>query len=184
MKTVGDVAISASNTYLIEHNIPLCGAYMEKISIDAVDKKLLTLLQKNADVSVAEMAELVGLTATPCWRRIQRLQQAGLITRKVALLDAPKLGLSMTVFVQIKAGRHDGKWLDEFARHASSFEEVVEFYRMSGEYDYLLKVMVTDMQCFDHFYKRLVNGIDLNDVTSSFAMEQIKYSTAMPLQHL
>lgn len=157
---------------------------MENISIDAVDKKILTFLQQNADISISELAEEIGLTATPCWRRVQRLQQAGLITRKVALLDAQKLGLSMTVFVQIKAAQHDGRWLDKFARHASSFDEVVEFYRMSGEYDYLLKVMVKDMQCFDHFYKRLVNGIDLNDVTSSFAMEQIKYSTAMPLQHL
>ena len=90
----------------------------------------------------------------------------------------------MTVFVQVKAARHDGKWLAAFAEHASSFEEVVEFYRMSGEFDYLLKVLVTDMDSFDHFYKRLVSGIDLNDVTSSFAMEQLKYTTALPLHHL
>jgi len=157
---------------------------MKNITLDGIDKAILLLLQQNADVPVSDIAEKVGLTATPCWRRIQRLEAQGVISRKVALLQAKALGLTMTVFVQIKAARHDGKWLESFAKHASSFEEVVEFYRMSGEYDYLLKVIVTDMASFDHFYKRLVNGIDLNDVTSSFAMEQLKYTTAIPLNHL
>ncbi|MDO6567954.1 Lrp/AsnC family transcriptional regulator [Alteromonas sp. 1_MG-2023] len=157
---------------------------MKNITLDGVDKAILLLLQHDADMSVADIAEKVGLTATPCWRRIQRLETQGFISKRVALLHAIKLGLAMTVFVQIKAARHDGKWLADFAQHASSFEEVVEFYRMSGEYDYLLKVLVTDMAAFDHFYKRLVNGIDLNDVTSSFAMEQLKYTTALPLNHL
>ncbi|RDV24227.1 Lrp/AsnC family transcriptional regulator [Alteromonas aestuariivivens] len=152
--------------------------------MDDTDKAILSLVQHDADLALNDIAEQVGLTSTPCWRRIQRLQQHGVISKKVALLSAEKLGLAMTVFVQVKAGRHDGKWLDTFARHASAFEEVVEFYRMSGEFDYLLKVLVSDMASFDHFYKRLVNGIDLNDVTSSFAMEQIKYSTCVPLNHL
>ena len=157
---------------------------MKDIALDSIDKAILLLIQQNSDVPVADIAEKVGLTATPCWRRIQRLEAQGIISRRVALLHARALGLTMTVFVQIKAARHDGKWLDAFSKHASSFEEVVEFYRMSGEYDYLLKVLVTDMASFDHFYKRLVNGIDLNDVTSSFAMEQLKYTTALPLNHL
>ncbi|WP_414828665.1 Lrp/AsnC family transcriptional regulator [Alteromonas sp. H39] len=157
---------------------------MKSYSIDRIDRDILALLQQNADVPLSDIAEQVGLTQTPCWRRIQRLEQQGLISRRVALLDAQKLGLAMTVFVQVKAGRHDGSWLDAFARHASAFDEVVEFYRMSGEYDYMLKVQVTDMASFDHFYKRLVNGIELSDVTSSFAMEQIKYDTALPLHHL
>ncbi len=157
---------------------------VKNIALDGVDKAILLLLQQDANVPVADIAEKVGLTATPCWRRIQRLEAQGVISRRVALLQAHKLGLAMTVFVQIKAARHDGKWLTDFAKHASSFEEVVEFYRMSGDYDYLLKVVVTDMAAFDHFYKRLVNGIDLNDVTSSFAMEQLKYTTALPLTHL
>ena len=157
---------------------------MKDIALDSIDKAILLLIQKNSDVPVSDIAEKVGLTATPCWRRIQRLEAQGIISRRVALLHARALGLTMTVFVQIKAARHDGKWLDAFSKHASSFEEVVEFYRMSGEYDYLLKVLVTDMASFDHFYKRLVNGIDLNDVTSSFAMEQLKYTTAIPLNHL
>lgn len=157
---------------------------MKNFAVDGIDKKILTLLQRDGDLPVAQIAEQVGLSVTPCWRRIQRLQEQGIISKKVVLLNAARLGLAMTVFVQVKAGRHDGRWLDDFARHAGGFEEVIEFYRMSGEYDYLLKVVVKDMQSFDHFYKRLVNGIELNDVTSSFAMEQIKYATAMPLSHL
>ncbi|QJR82842.1 Lrp/AsnC family transcriptional regulator [Alteromonas pelagimontana] len=152
--------------------------------MDSTDKAILSFLQENVEIPVADIAEQVGLTTTPCWRRIQRLQKQGVISKKVALLSAQKLGLTMTVFVQIKAGRHDGKWLDKFAQYASAFDEVVEFYRMSGEYDYLLKVLVTDMASFDYFYKRFVNGIDVKDVTSSFAMEQIKYATALPLNHL
>lgn len=152
--------------------------------LDKLDKAILTILQSDADIPVADIAERVGLTSTPCWRRIQRLQDQGVIKKRVALLDQSKLNLGMTVIVQVKAAKHDGKWLDEFALHASSFEEVVEFYRMSGEFDYMLKVMVKDMQAFDHFYKRLVNGIDLGDVTSSFAMEQIKYDTALPLSQI
>lgn len=157
---------------------------MKKAVLDKTDRAILAALQNNSETPVSDIAEQVGLTTTPCWRRIQRLQSDGLISKRVALLSAMHLGLTMTVFVQVKASRHDAQWLDKFARHASSFEEVVEFYRMSGEYDYLLKVLVTDMQSFDHFYKRLVSGIDLSDVTSSFAMEQIKYSTEMPLTHL
>lgn len=157
---------------------------MKNNVLDNTDRAILSLLQQNAETSVADIAEKVGLTVTPCWRRIQKLEEKGIISRRVALLQARLLGLTMTVFVQVKAGKHDGKWLAAFAKHAASFDEVVECYRMSGEYDYLLKVLVTDMDCFDHFYKRLVNGIEFSDVTSSFAMEQIKYTTAVPLNHL
>lgn len=157
---------------------------MKNNVLDNTDRAILSLLQQNAETPVSDIAEKVGLTVTPCWRRIQKLEEKGIISRRVALLQARLLGLTMTVFVQVKAGKHDGKWLAAFAKHAASFDEVVECYRMSGEYDYLLKVLVTDMDCFDHFYKRLVNGIEFSDVTSSFAMEQIKYTTAVPLNHL
>jgi Lrp/AsnC family transcriptional regulator len=123
----------------------------------------------------------VYLTTTPCWRRIQSMEQQGVIKQRVALLDASKLNLGLTVFVQVKAAKHDSLWLNKFAEHAANIEQIVEFYRMSGEYDYLLKVIVADMQAFDIFYKKLVGGIDLSDVTSSFAMEQIKYTTAIPV---
>ena len=129
-----------------------------------------------------DIAERIGLSTTPCWRRIQNLEKQGVIKKRVALLDAEKLNLGMTVFVQIKAGQHDINWLSQFAEHAAGIEQIVEFYRMSGEYDYMLKVVVADMKAFDIFYKKLVGGIQLSDVTSSFAMEQIKYTTALAIQ--
>lgn len=149
--------------------------------MDRVDKEILRLLQQDATMPVSEIADKIGLTTTPCWRRIQLLEKQRVITKKVALLDAEKLNLGMTVFVQVKAGRHDALWLKQFAEHAESIEEVIEFYRMSGEYDYMLKVVVSDMKAFDVFYKKLVEGIELSDVTSSFAMEQLKYTTALPV---
>ena len=150
--------------------------------MDKLDKAILRLLQKNANYSVNEIAEQVGLTVSPCWRRIQTLEKKGVIVNRVTLLNPEKLNLDLTVFVQVKAGQHDANWLNQFAKHASSHEEVVEFYRMSGEYDYLLKVIVADMKAFDIYYKKLVAGVDLADVTSSFSMEQIKYTTALPIK--
>lgn len=152
--------------------------------MDRKDAEIIKILQKDVTMPISEIAEQVGLSTTPCWRRIQNLEKQGIVKQRVALIDAEKLGLGMTVFVQVKAGRHDAKWLSNFAKHAELFEEIVEFYRMSGEFDYLLKVIVTDMKAFDVFYKKLVAGIDLSDVTSSFAMEQIKYTTAMPVTHI
>jgi Lrp/AsnC family transcriptional regulator len=149
--------------------------------MDRLNAEILRLLQKDATQSVAEIAEQIGLSTTPCWRRIQSLEKQGIIDKRVALLNPEKIGLGMTVFVQVKAAKHDSVWLNKFARHAANIEQIVEFYRMSGEYDYMLKVVVADMQAFDVFYKKLVDGIDLSDVTSSFAMEQIKYTTALPL---
>lgn len=156
----------------------------KNILLDKIDKAILAILQRDAEASVATIAEHVGLTSTPCWRRIQRLQDKGVIKGKVALLEPSSLGLDLIVFVQIKAPRHDESWLSKFATQASAFEEVIEFYRLSGEYDYLLKVIVEDMPAFDHFYKRLIKSVELGDVTSSFSMEQIKYSTALPLRHV
>ncbi|WP_158769733.1 Lrp/AsnC family transcriptional regulator [Paraglaciecola sp. L1A13] len=149
--------------------------------MDKLDREILKLLQEDATLSVNEMAEAVGLSTTPCWRRIQNLEKQGIIKKRVALLDAEKLNLGMTVFVQVKAAQHDINWLSRFAEHAAGIEQIVEFYRMSGEYDYMLKVVVSDMKAFDVFYKKLVGGIELSDVTSSFAMEQIKYTTALAI---
>ena len=154
---------------------------LEFFALDRLDKEILRLLQQDATMAVSEIADRIGLTTTPCWRRIQNLEQQGVIKQRVALLDANKLNLGLIVFVQVKAAKHDSNWLTAFAEHAGKIEQIVEFYRMSGEYDYLLKVMVADMQAFDVFYKKLVSGIDLSDVTSSFAMEQIKYTTALPV---
>lgn len=149
--------------------------------MDKLNGEILRLLQKDATQSVADIALQIGLSTTPCWRRIQSLEKQGIIDKRVALLNPEKIGLGMTVFVQVKAAKHDSVWLKKFADHATNIEQIVEFYRMSGEYDYMLKVVVADMQAFDVFYKKLVEGVDLSDVTSSFAMEQIKYTTALPV---
>ena len=118
---------------------------------------------------------------TPCWRRIQKLEEAGIIRARVALLDSDKIGLGMSVFVAIKTDQHNAEWLKSFATKIAACPEVVEFYRMSGEVDYLLRVVVADMTAYDQFYKRLISDVGLRDVSSSFAMEEIKYTTALPL---
>ena len=150
--------------------------------LDQIDRKILSLLQSSPEYTSALIAEKVGLTATPCWRRIQRLESEGYIKKRVVILDPIKLDLNLTVFVHVKAEQHDSDWLEKFAHHTSAFEEVIEFYRLSGEYDYMLKVVVKDMQGFDHFYKRFIAGIKLGDVTSSFAMEEIKNTTSLPIR--
>jgi Lrp/AsnC family transcriptional regulator len=152
------------------------------IDLDHIDRRLLAILQDDSTVPIAELAERVGLTQTPCWKRIKRLQDAGVITARVALLDRDALDLSLTVFVAVKTGRHDEAWLTTFAAGARALPEVVEFYRMSGEVDYLLKVVVRDIAAYDRFYKRLIATAPLTDVSSSFAMEQIKFTTALPIQ--
>ncbi len=152
-----------------------------KLHIDAFDKKILTLLQEDAGLSNAEVAQRVGLSPTPCWRRIRALEEAGIIRRRVALLERRKLNIGVTVFVAVRTNQHNQEWLERFARAVDSIPEVVEFYRMAGEVDYLLRVVVPDIAAYDQVYKRLIEQIDLYDVSSSFAMEELKYTTAVPL---
>ena len=154
------------------------------IDLDQIDRRLLAILQEDATVPIAELAERVGLSQTPCWKRVRRLQDAGVITARVALLDREALDLGLTVFVAVKTGHHDEGWLNLFAAGASALPEVVEFYRMSGDVDYLLKVVVKDIAAYDRFYKRLIAKIELSDVTSMFAMEEIKSTTRLPLNYL
>lgn len=151
--------------------------------MDAIDRKILTLLQADATLSTAEIAERVGLTTTPCWRRIQNLDKNGYIRCRVALLDRSKVNVPMDVFVAIRTSHHSWEWLQDFARVIEGFPEVVEFYRLAGEIDYLMRVVVPDMAAYDDFYKRLISEVDLTDVSSSFAMERIKYTTAVPLTY-
>ncbi|MCA0423241.1 MAG: Lrp/AsnC family transcriptional regulator [Proteobacteria bacterium] len=146
--------------------------------MDAIDRKLLVLLQQDANVSLAELSERVGLSQTPCWKRIQKLEASGVITRRVALVDPDKIGLGLTVFVSIETGDHSGPWLERFAQTVSSMPEVMGLYRMAGDVDYLAHVVVADMAAYDQFYKRLINTIALKNVTSRFAMERIKSTTA------
>ncbi|WP_332775859.1 Lrp/AsnC family transcriptional regulator [Polaromonas sp.] len=152
--------------------------------MDKFDQAILEALQEDATVPVAELASRIGLSATPCWRRIQRLEAQGLIRKRVALLDPQRLNVGVTVFVSVRTSHHNVEWLQAFHQLVSSIPEVMEFYRMAGQTDYLLRVVVPDIAAYDRVYKRLINGADLGDVSSSFAMEQIKYTTKLPLDYL
>ncbi|MDB5806312.1 MAG: putative transcriptional regulator, AsnC/Lrp family [Betaproteobacteria bacterium] len=151
------------------------------MSFDKIDLQILALLQQDASLSVSIIAEKVRLSVTPCWRRIQRLEGEGVIRKRVALLDAAKLNVGVTVFVMVKTSRHNQEWFEKFHAAVMKLPEVVEFYRMSGDMDYLLRVVVSDIAGYDAVYKKLIRTADLFDVSSSFAMEQIKYTTALPL---
>ena len=152
-----------------------------EIVLDSIDRRILRELQTDATIAIAELAERVALSQTPCWKRVKRLTEAGFIERRVAILNRERLDLGLVVFVSIRTSRHDEEWLTAFAKGAASLPEVVEFYRMSGETDYLLKVVVRDIAAYDTFYKRLIAAAPLQDVSSSFAMEQIKFTTALPI---
>lgn len=149
--------------------------------LDRIDKRILAILQEDCTLPVADIAQKVGLSTTPCWRRIQRLEKDGVITRRVALLNPADVNAEVTAFVAVRTNEHSDEWLTDFAKVVDGFPEVVEFYRMAGEVDYLLRVVVPDIARFDDFYKRLIKKITLTDVSTSFAMEQIKFTTAMPL---
>ena len=149
--------------------------------MDAIDRKILAALQEDASLSVAEIGQRVGLSSTPCWKRIQRLEADGVLTKRVALVDQDKLGLGVTVFVSIETGDHSQEWLDRFAETVGSMPEVMEFYRMAGDVDYMLRVVVTDIAGYDAFYKKMIATVPLKNVTSRFAMEKIKSTTALPL---
>jgi Lrp/AsnC family transcriptional regulator len=149
--------------------------------MDATDKKILALLQEDASLSVAEIGSRVGLSSTPCWKRIQRLETDGVVQKRVALVDQDKLGLGVTVFVSIETDDHSQEWLDRFAQLVGAMPEVMEFYRMAGDVDYMLRVVVPDIQGYDAFYKRMIAAVPLKNVTSRFAMEKIKSTTALPI---
>jgi len=151
--------------------------------MDRIDRQILDLIQRDATLSTAEIAERVSLTTTPCWRRIQNLERRGLIRSRVALLDREQLNIGVDVFVAIKTNQHNAEWLSQFAQVVDEFDEVVEFYRMSGEVDYLMRVVVPDIAAYDQFYRRLIEQVRIADVSSSFAMERLKYTTALPLDY-
>jgi Lrp/AsnC family transcriptional regulator len=141
--------------------------------MDAIDRKILTVLQEDASLSVADIGSRVGLSSTPCWKRIQRLEADGVILKRVALVDQDRIGLGITVFVSVETGDHSQEWL--------AMPEVMEFYRMAGDIDYMLRVVVPDMASYDAFYKRLIAAVPLKNVTSRFAMEKIKSTTSLPI---
>lgn len=158
---------------------------MKIINLDRIDKTLLKLLQEDGGMSLHDLSEAVNLTTTPCWKRLKRLEDQGVIDKRVALLNPETLGLSFVAFVLIKTNDHSNEWYQKFVDTTCEFPEVMEFYRMAGEYDYMMKVLVSDMKSFDAFYKKLVNSVaGISNVTSTFAMESLKYTTALPIASL
>jgi Lrp/AsnC family transcriptional regulator len=149
--------------------------------MDRIDLRLLAILQEDCTQSIAAMAEQVGLSQTPCWKRIQRMEAEGVITRRVALLQPEALGLGLTVFVSIEAGDHSPAWLARFAAAVADLPEVVEVHRMAGDIDYMLRVVTRDIAAYDGFYKRLISAVPIKNVSSRFSMERVKSTTALPL---
>ena len=155
--------------------------YAEKFTIDTVDRKILHYLQQDASMTIKEIAKKVHLSPTPCWKRIQRMEESGIIRARVALLDPARVNAGVTVFIAIRTNQHNIEWSEKFAREMKTIPEIMEIYRMSGEVDYLLRVVVPDIAAFDRIYKTIIGRIALSDVTSMFAMEQMKYTTALPV---
>lgn len=151
--------------------------------MDNKDRKILELLQQNALYTAAELAEQVGLTTTPCWRRIQKLEAQGYIKSRVALLDHEKMNLGTTVFVGIRTNRHSGDWLKRFMAAIENTPEIVEAHRLSGDTDYMLRIVVPSIAEYDRVYQYLIKELDFLDVSSSFSMEELKSTTAVPVKH-
>tara|TARA_B100000378_G_scaffold185204_1_gene150134 strand:- start:847 stop:1308 length:462 start_codon:yes stop_codon:yes gene_type:complete len=152
--------------------------------IDQRDRKIVELLQQNADMPVTDIADAVGLSASACWRRIKNLEETGLIARKVAIVDRRKANVGMTVFVAVRTSRHSMDWLESFRRAISDIPEIVEAYRLTGEMDYLLRLVVPDVEVYDTVYKQLIARLDFTDVSSFIGMEELKYTTAVPMNYL
>jgi Lrp/AsnC family transcriptional regulator len=151
--------------------------------MDEITLKIINCLQEDAMMPIVKVADRSGISPSPCWRRIQKLIADGVIRRRVALLDPEKINVGVNVFVSIRTNKHSMKWAKKFCRAAAQIPEVVEFYRMSGRVDYLLRVVVPNIAAYDDVYRRLIKAAELYDVTSSFAMETIKYTTALPLDY-
>ena len=152
--------------------------------MDTFDKDILRILQGDCTLSVSDIADQVGLSTTPCWRRIQAMEKSGIIKGRVALAEPEKLNVGLTVFVMVKTNQHNPQWLDKFSNTIKDMPEIMEFYRLSGDIDYLLRIVVPDMKAFDAFYKKLITQADFSDISSSFAMEEIKYTTQLPLDYV
>jgi Lrp/AsnC family transcriptional regulator len=152
--------------------------------MDKQDRKILDLLQKDGALTAAELAERIGLSKAPCWRRIKRLEEEGVIKQTVALLNARHLNLGTTVFVTLKTANHSEAWFEKFVKAVRDIPEVVEIHRMSGDVDYLMRIVVPDIDAYDVVYKRLIAAVEFKDVSASFSLETIKYTTALPLNYM
>lgn len=156
---------------------------MQNHVIDRHDRLILDHLQKDAGLSAADLAQRIGLSTNACWRRVQRLTDAGIITKKVAVLSAEKINLAVTVFVQIKTRQHSKEWFERFKHVVDQIPEVIEFYRMSGAVDYMLKIKVPNIKAYDAVYQKLIEAIELEDVSAYFAMEEVKCTSSLPLKY-
>ena len=151
---------------------------------DEIDRKIVEILQKQADKTVSEIAEAVNLSHTPCWRRIKRMEDMGFIRSRVALIDRKMANIPMTIFISVKAPRHAIEWLDEFRKQIRDIPEVMEAYRLTGDADYLLRIVVPDIETYDQVYKNLISRLEFSDVNSSIAMEEMKFTTALPTKYM
>ncbi len=156
----------------------------DRQTLDRIDRAILDLLQHDGTLEIGVIAERVGLSKAPCWRRIRRLQEAGVIRKTVALLDAKRLNVGTTVFVTVKTANHSAEWFERFQRALNDIPEVMEIYRMSGDVDYMLRVVVPDIQGYGAVYSKLIKSCEFLDISASFALESIKHTTALPLHHL
>ncbi len=152
--------------------------------MDVIDRNILDILQADASIPIATIAEMVGMSTAPCWRRIKRLEEDGVITRRVALLSRRKTNVPMTVFVSVKAPRHAAEWLEEFRRLIAGIPEIVEAWRLTGEADYQLRIVVPDIETYDLVYQRMISRVEFSDISSAIAMEEMKYTTAIPTNYM
>ena len=152
--------------------------------MNEIDKKILSILQVNADIPIAELSKKVNLSATPCWARINKLYKQGYIKKKVAVVDRLKVNLPVIAFVQVRTKQHSMIWTKKFIKAVSEMDEVVELYRLSGTVDYIFKVLVPSIEKYNEFYKKLTNNVDFFEVTTSFSMEEIKQTSNLPLNYI
>jgi len=152
--------------------------------MNEIDKKILSILQVNADIPISELSKKLNLSATPCWARINKLYKQGYIKKKVVVVDRLKINLSIVVFVQVRTKQHSTEWLKKFIKAVSEMDEVIELYRLSGTVDYIFKVLVPSIEKYNEFYKKLTDKIDFFEVTSSFSMEEIKQTNNLPLKYI
>jgi Lrp/AsnC family transcriptional regulator len=152
--------------------------------LDVIDRKILDILQADESVPMATIAEKVGMSTAPCWRRIKRLEEDGVIIRRVALLSRRKMNVPMTVFVSVKAPRHAAEWLEEFRRLIAGIPEIVEAWRLTGEADYQLRIVVPDIETYDLVYQRMISRVEFSNISSAIAMEEMKYTTAIPTNYI
>lgn len=157
---------------------------IESITFDAIDKQILDILQEDSEIPVQVISENVGLSANPCWRRIKRMEEAGVIKKRVALVDQSRAKVPLTVFIGVSTSRHEIEWLNRFRDLIDEIPEVVEAYRLTGTVDYILKVIVPDMTSYDAVYKQMIQRLEFSQVNSMMAMEELKFTTAIPTNYL